>query len=131
MSSITLAHLVREYLDRVVNRHELAAVDELVSGDYRGTGPGWPPDLANLRQFYEFQAQFRPDWRIDVQETVAVGDHVAVRAYAGGTIAHDEAGTPLEAAFRKDIEWLAVYRFAGGRVAEVNFLTAVDRPSEV
>lgn len=127
MPSVSLGGLVRDYLERVVNRHDLAAVDELVSPDYRGTGPGWPPDLESLRRFYAWQARWRRDWRIDVQETVEVGSHVAVRAYAGGTITHDDDGVPLDLPVRKDIEWLSVYRFAAGRIAEVNFLAVADR----
>lgn len=127
MPSVGLGDFVRDYLERVVNRNDLAAIDELVSPDYRGTGPGWAPDFESLRQFYAWQAQWRPDWAIDVQETVEVGDHVAVRAHAGGTIAHDDDGEPLHAPVRRDVEWLSVYRVADDRIVEVNFLAVVDR----
>ena len=127
MPSVGLGDFVHSFLERVVNRHDLGAVDELVAPDYRGTGLGWAPDLESLRRFYTWQARWRPDWRIDVQETVEVGDHVAVRAYAGGTIAHDDDGQSLEAPFRRDVEWLAVYRVAADRIVEVNFLASADR----
>ncbi|MEO6714560.1 MAG: nuclear transport factor 2 family protein [Mycobacteriales bacterium] len=126
MSEHALAEFVRDYLDRVVNRRDLTALDDLMSPDYRGEGPGWPTDIASLRRFYEWQAQCRPDWRIDVQETVEVGDSVAVRAYAGGTIVQDDDGEPLPASFRRDVEWLAVYRVTSGRVAEIRVMTVQE-----
>lgn len=127
MPRASLSDLVCTYLERVVNSHDLTAVDELVAPDYRGTGLGWPVDRESLREFYEWQARTRPDWRIDVQETMAVGDHVAVRADAGGTITHDDLGNPLQVPSRKDIEWLAVYRIEAGQICEVHFLASTQR----
>jgi len=69
----------------------------------------------------------RDDLAHNVQETVEVGDQVAVRAYAGGTIGHDDDGQSLEAPFGRDVEWLAVYRVAADRIVEVNFLASADR----
>jgi predicted SnoaL-like aldol condensation-catalyzing enzyme len=107
-----LGAFVREYIDRVVNRNELAAVDDLVSADYRGSGYGWPEDAEALRRFYAHQAEVRPDWTINVQETVEVGDWVAVRALAGGTLGER----------RRDVEWLAAYRICGGQITEIHLL---------
>ena len=81
-----VARWVTGYLDRVVNSKDVAAVDDLVSPDYVGSGHGWAPDRVTLREFYAWQAQSRPDWRITVQESIEVGDWVAVRAHASGTV---------------------------------------------
>jgi predicted SnoaL-like aldol condensation-catalyzing enzyme len=109
---------VRDYLDRVVNRHDVEAVGELVSADYRGSGFGWPADRDALSAFYRDQAATRPTWRIDVQSTLEVGDAVAVRAFAGPA-----APDPT----MPDVEWLAAYRFAGELVAEVQVLELRER----
>lgn len=109
--------LVRGYLERVVNRRELEAVDELVSEGYRGSGHGWPEDLGALRRFYAAQAEARPDWAIDVQATIEVGEWVAVRALAGGT----------DGGRRRDVEWLAAYRVREGRIAEIRVLALEER----
>ena len=101
--------LIREYLDRVVNRHDLGGVDDLVAPEYRGSGDGWPRDIESLRQFYRSQQRSRPDWHIDVQETMTVGSWVAVRAHAGGTASHDDDGVPLPSPTRISIEWLSLY----------------------
>jgi hypothetical protein len=78
-----LGGLVAEYVERVVNRRDLSAVDELVSTEYRGSGPDWPTTLEELRQFYRRQARDRPDWHIEIRETVELGDSVVVLARAG------------------------------------------------
>lgn len=122
-----LGEFVRAYLDRVVNLRDVTAVDDLVAADYRGFGPGWPADVVMLRQFYVRQAELRPDWRIEVQETMELGDAVAVRAHAGGTVSHDTAGLPLAKPYRKDVEWLTVYRVRDNRITEISFLAARDR----
>ena len=121
-----LTGLARAYLERVVNRRDLAAVDELVAPSYQGSGHGWPEDLPALKAFYAWQARSRPDWHIDVQESVEVGDHVAVRAFAGGTImAGDDS--PGAAPTVGAVEWLAVYRFEEDRIAEIQVLEVRQR----
>ena len=112
-----LGDFVTQYLQRAVNGHDLGAVDELVDPAYRGSGHGWPEDVASLRAFYAWQHQERPDWRIEVQETVELGDSVAVRATAGGT-----AGGA-----RRDVEWLATYRIKAGRILEIRVLALQER----
>ena len=108
-----LGDFVRRYIDRAVNRRDASAVDDLVAGDYRGSGHGWPADATALRAFYERQARERPGWRIEVQETVEAGDWVAVRALAGDA--------------DRQVEWLAAYRVVAGRIAEIRVLALEDR----
>ncbi len=121
---VELGHFMRAYFERVVNNRDSASVDELVAVDYVGEGFGWPADRASLRAFYERQVTERPDWRIDVQQTVEVDDVVAVRAYAGGTLVNAD-GTSR----RQDLEWLASYRVVDGLVTETRILSLVERVS--
>jgi len=121
MADDGLGQVVRDFLHRVVNTQDSAAVDELVAPDYLGDGYGWPPTRAELRAFYEAQVTTRPDWRIDVQDTIEVGDWVAVRAYAGGTLVAAD-GT----ARRQDLEWLTAYRVADGLIAQTRILSLVE-----
>jgi predicted SnoaL-like aldol condensation-catalyzing enzyme len=120
MGETGLGDFVRAYIDRVVNQKDLSAVEELVSPEYRGAGCGWPGDLDALRRFYADQVKRRPDWRIDVQETIEVGEWVAVHARAGG----------MEGGRRRDVEWLATYRVSAGRVAEIRVLELKERDIE-
>ncbi len=50
-----------------------------------------------------------------------------MRARASGTITHDDEGQSLGQPFRKDVEWLSVYRVEAGRIAEVGLLAVTDR----
>lgn len=111
---------VRAYIDRVVNQRDVTAVDELVARDYRGGGHGWPATFAALRQFYVTQALERPDWRIDVQDTIEVGEVVVVHALAGGTVTDE--GVPRD----RRVEWLACYRVADGLIREIDVIELVD-----
>lgn len=79
MTDRPLDRIVRDYLERVVNQRDVTAVDDLVAADYQGFGHGWPADVDALRQFYIRQAEFWPDWRIHVQETMEL-NYVFVHA---------------------------------------------------
>jgi hypothetical protein len=99
-----------------VNAHDLEAIDRaldrMVSPDYVGTGSDWrrlAPNFDALREFYLRQAVQRPDWRIDVQDTIEVGEYVAVRALAGGQQTLDDQGAPRQPPFPTAVEWLTVY----------------------
>lgn len=118
MPDASPSDLVREYLDAVVNQRRVEVVDRLVAPDYTGGGHGWPATRADLQAFYEWQAAARPDWRIDVQETVEVGDCVVVRAHAGGTVEDGEV---------RRLEWLAAYWLEGGRITRIEVLALQPR----
>ena len=113
----SLSDIVTEYIQRVVNNRDLGAVEELVAPQYRGTGHGWPATIEELRHFYRRQMRDRPDWHIDIEETVELGDSVVVRAHAFGTVI-DGDGTRGVA-----VDWLTHYRVADGRITEINLLT--------
>ncbi|HWL35338.1 MAG TPA: ester cyclase [Frankiaceae bacterium] len=112
-----LGTLVLAYLDRAVHRHDLTVVDELVSPSY--AGHGFAPDRDALRVFYAWQARTAPDWRIDVEDLVEEGTRVAVRAHAYGTRTESAPGVPLPEPEYRDLEWLAIYRFAEGLIEEI------------
>jgi SnoaL-like domain len=114
-----LGTFIQSYIERVVNQRDLTAVDDMVSWDYVGSGPEWPTHIDELRRFYVDQMHDRPDWHIDVQGTVELGDSVVARAQASGTVAVD--GRPR----RKRLEWLTHYRVVDRRITEINVLAIV------
>jgi SnoaL-like domain len=121
MGEWILGRQVREYIDRVVNARDLTAVDDLVSADYRGSGPDWPTTLDALRQFYLDQYRERPDWHIDVQDSIELGCDVVVRAVAGGAV-------QIEGVRRiRRLEWLTHYRWRDGLICEINVLAVEQR----
>ena len=125
---MTPTDFVRSYLERVVNRRDLSAVDELVAPGFRGSGFGWPPDREALRRFYAWQAASRPDWHITVEDTLELGSVVVVRAQAGGTVLHDAEGRPLDPPHRRRVEWLSAFRIEEGRLVETQVLELRELP---
>jgi hypothetical protein len=119
-----LGRFVSSYLERVVNRQDLTALDEMVSPRYTGRGPEWATTIDELRQFYIDQIRDRPDWHIDIQEIVEVGDSVVVRAFAGGSVLVGGV------ARRRRLEWLTHYRVVGQRITEINVLALVPLGTE-
>ena len=59
-----------------------------------------------------------------MQDVVAEGDRVAVRAIASGTRAEDAPGVPATAPLERRFEWITIYRVAGGRIAEAWVVSA-------
>jgi hypothetical protein len=121
-----LDRFIREYIERVVNQHDMSAVDEMVSPDYVGGGHGWAQNIQDLREFYGHQNRTRPDWHIDIRESVEVGEWVAVRAFAGGQEAYNEDGSPQAPPFLTSVEWLAIFRVVDRRIVEVRIVSVAD-----
>lgn len=115
------AQIVTTYIDRVVNRRDISAVDEMVLPSYSGSGPGWPTTYEALRRFYLDQYRERPDWHIDVVSTVELGSHVTVLANAWGNVLFDGEWRP------RALTWLAHYRVAEGRIRSIDILEVVQQ----
>jgi hypothetical protein len=121
-----LGRFIREYIERVVNQHDMSAVDEMVSPDYVGGGYGWAQNIQDLREFYGRQSRSRPDWHIDIQDSVEVGEWVAARAFAGGQEAYNEDGSPQVPPFPTSVEWLAMFRVVDRKIVEVRIVSVAD-----
>lgn len=108
--------VVLRYLDTVINHRGVEQLDDFVAADYRGHG--FHPDREALRSFLAWQAATAPTWRIDVQDVVAEGDRVVVRAIASGTRTEDAPGVPSSPPRERRFEWITIYRVQGGKIAE-------------
>jgi SnoaL-like domain len=126
VANVDLDRFIREYIERVVNHHDMSAVDEMVSPDYTGGGYGWAEDIAALREVYDRQNRARPDWRIDIQQTVEVGEWVAVRAVAGGMEAYNEDGTRQSRPYVTAVEWLTIFHVVNSRIVETRVISVLD-----
>lgn len=126
MTNGQLDRFIRDYIERVVNQHDMSAVGEMVSPDYTGGGYGWAENFEALREFYDRQNRTSPDWRIDIQETIEVGEWVAVRAYAGGNEAYDEDGSRRSPPYLTSVEWLSIFRVVDSRIVESRIVSVVD-----
>lgn len=126
MGHATLDGFIRGYIERVVNQHDLTAVDDLVSPAYTGGGYGWADNIEALREFYDRQSRLRPDWHIDIQETTEVGEWIAVRAFAGGTEAYNDDGSPQPPPFLTGVEWLALFRVVQSTLVETRIISIIE-----
>ena len=103
--------VVREYFDRVINRRDLGACDELLAADYvdhdGSAGAGVGVD-ATKEYLAGFLARY-PDLRMTIEDMVAEGDRVALRATWRG-----RAADGVE--YRE--QGLVLVRVSGGRLAE-------------
>ena len=87
MSTEANKAIVRQFVERVQNGGDLAALDVLAAPGYvnHSAPPGVPTDREGLRQLTAlFRAAF-PDGRMTIEEMVAEGDRVATRKTFRGT----------------------------------------------
>ena len=85
--------LMRRYIEEANNGGDIALVDELVAPDY--VWHGGPATREELKRFLAWQRATAPDWHITIQDMIAEGDRVAVRATAGGTRTEESPGVPF------------------------------------
>jgi steroid delta-isomerase-like uncharacterized protein len=87
---------VGRFLEGVFNQHDLSVYDELIADDFteHEVIPGFPPDKAGSRKWFETMFQAFPDFGIEVHHMAAEGDRVAVRSSYSGTHQGDFMGIP-------------------------------------
>lgn len=107
---------VLAYLEHIVNGREHDRLDEFVDAGY--VGHGFAADREALRAFLGWQAATAPDWQIEVKQSAAEGELVAVQARASGTRAEEAPGVPFAAPRRMAFDWMSIYRLDDGRIAE-------------
>jgi steroid delta-isomerase-like uncharacterized protein len=109
--------LVRDFIERVFERGEMTAVDELVADDFvPHTYPG-TTDREGLKRAMERVAQGLADARFTIEDVIAEGDLVAVRLTSGATQVGQFMGMPASGK-RYEIEEIHVFRVRGGRITE-------------
>src|SRR3712207_4518064 len=111
--------MARRFVEEVLARGDVAAIDELVAPDFvdHQPFPGVPPTREGLKQAIPlFRAAF-PDGRFVIEDLFAEGDRVALRTTFHGTHQGEYAGVP---ATGKAVEFAAIdiLRVEGGQMAE-------------
>jgi steroid delta-isomerase-like uncharacterized protein len=101
---------------------DLDRLDELISDDFVAHTPGSdqiPPGRDGLRTLHRMSMESFPDRNVSIEDIFAEGDLVVVRCRMTGT---NEGGMPWAGVpanhNRVDIEWIAMYRVADGRMVE-------------
>jgi steroid delta-isomerase-like uncharacterized protein len=110
----------RRFIDEVVNRGNVAVIDELAGPNYvdHTAAPGMPPTAEGQKAFITmFRAAF-PDLHYTIEDTVAEGDRLVQRNTAHGTMKGDFMGMPASG---KEATWSEIHivRFdADGKAVE-------------
>ena len=109
----------QRFIDEILNRGNVAIIDEAVSPDIvdHQPPPGVPPGREGLKLFLtSFRGAF-PDLHYTVVEAIAEGDRVVQLTSARGTMKGDFAGMPASG---KTATWdeIHISRFKDGKVVE-------------
>lgn len=116
--------LVRRYIEEANNGGNVVLVDELMAPNY--VWHAGPSSRDELKRFLAWQRTTAPDWHIAIQDMIAEGDRVAVRATARGTRTEESPGVPFPQPRYIELTWIAIYRLAGGQIAEVWVVTQFE-----
>ena len=109
--------VVRQFIERVFERGEVGAVDELVADDFvPHTYPG-TTDRDGLKRAMERVSQGLEDAKFTVDDMIAEGDRVAVRLTSGATQVGEFMGMPPSGK-RYEIEEIHIFRLSDGRISE-------------
>lgn len=111
--------VVRRLVEDVVNRGDLAVVDEIFATDFvnRSLATGITPDREGIKQYITILRSAFPDYHNIIEDLIAEGDRVVARVICRGTHRADFMGiapTGRSVAFSA----ISIFRFAGGRVVE-------------
>ncbi len=109
--------LVRQYVESVWNRGDLAAFEELATPDFSYQLGGQPArDRAGMRQFIAMVRAAFPDWWVEIADIVAEGEMVAIRWQGQVTHEGNFYGIPPTGK-RVTASGINIYRIAGGKIA--------------
>jgi len=111
--------LAHRLVDEVLNKGNLAAVDEYFAANFvdHDLPPGVPPTREGLKMLFTgFRAAF-PDLHYTIEDEIAAGDKVIHRVTGHGTMKGEFQGMP---ATGKHGMWneMHISRFDGGKVVE-------------
>lgn len=124
------------FYDEVFGKHNLAAIDELVSPNIinHATPPGWPAGTAGVKKWFGMLFTAIPDYKETSDEMIADGDKVWTRWTATGTWKEDlmgmkATGKPFTAT------GVGIVRFENGKAVEHwgwdNLMQALMPPHEM
>jgi steroid delta-isomerase-like uncharacterized protein len=114
------ADLARRFYEDVMNRGDLAVVDELLTADFvdhEEGPPGSPDGIDGVKFFVTTFREAFPDLQVTVEDTIESGDRLAIRATMRGTHDGDLMGVPPSGR-HVELSMIDIVRVEGGRVAE-------------
>jgi steroid delta-isomerase-like uncharacterized protein len=104
------------------NKGNLAVFDELCTSDFVYHDPAQPHvrSREDYRQLVSETRSEHPDMHVTIEDLFAEGDRVAARGAMSGTRKEGEYhGIHVSGKKRATWTWTSVFRFAGGKIAEL------------
>jgi steroid delta-isomerase-like uncharacterized protein len=111
--------VVRRFLDEVISKGNMAALDDVCTPDFIWHG-GSVGEFRSLEEFKQGVGPFFtafPDLRLTPEELLGEGSQVVCRYTWHGTHQGDFFGVPATGK-RVGVSGISIYRVAGGRIAE-------------
>ena len=112
--------LYRKFVDEVVNKKNLAMIDEMIGPDYvehDEMPPGTPPGAEGLKQMMGMFLSGFPDLQTTTEDVIAEGDRVMGRHTTTGTHNSDFMGIPATGK-RISIGEIHIVRIVNGKAVE-------------
>lgn len=105
--------------DEVLNRKDLSVVDELLHANFAENVAGQRRQIGveGFKSARQRRNAAFPDWQVVVDDLIAEGDKVVVRATGHGTHSGDFMGI-APTGKRISVTWIAIYRVDNGKLAE-------------
>ena len=110
---------VRQFYEEVLNKGNIALIDKISAANYvdHTAQPGTPPGVAGEKLWFEMLRRAFPDGHTTIDDIVAEGDKVVVRATMTGTHKAEFLGIPATGKKIK-VSGIDMTRFVNGKSAE-------------
>ena len=111
--------LARRYVEEVVNKGNLAVIDELAAADFveHNPFPGQAPGIEGEKQLIGMMRAAFPDLHSTIEDVIAEGDKVVLRATTRGTHKGEFMGIPPTGK-QVTVTEIHIMRFVGGKGVE-------------
>ncbi len=111
--------LARRYVEEVINKGNLAVIDELAAADFveHSPFPGQAPGIEGEEQLIGMMRAAFPDLHSTIEDLIAEGDKVVLRATTRGTHKGEFMGIPPTGK-QVTVTEIHIIRFVGGKGVE-------------
>lgn len=111
---------VRRLHERIFNKRDLKAVDELVAPNFvdHDALQGFDPGPDGLRQMVRWLTSAFPDYQMTVDDVIADGDKVVLLISGSGTQQGEFMGIPATHKHFDNYRQVHILRFQNGRATE-------------
>ena len=116
MSTETNKAIVRRYIEQVFNEGRLDLLEEFLAEEFE-SHTNLQPGPEGVKMFYTASIGAFPDQKTTIDDVIAEGDKVVVRATFKATHLGELFGIPPTAR-SVTMSWIAIYRLANGKIVE-------------